>query len=242
MPNWCWNHLEVTGDEKQLRKFVEKSTINIEKNDEFSFNGTYPMPKTLRITAGTHLSFIEKIKRYINIKLYGHDNWYNWSIANWGTKWDACEPCINHNDIDYFAVSFETAWGPPIDWIDNIMKDFPNLSFTLEYEEPGMCFGGRLSAQHGVIWDDLTWDIDQASECCNGKVYYTDDEEFTLPQISNEILSTYVGKDMTWKTLEDIPIYHKYPDYQCGVCGEECETISMNAANIKPAKIKITEK
>ena len=45
MPNWCWNNLEITGDEIQLREFVEKSTINIEKNDEFSFNGTHPMPK-----------------------------------------------------------------------------------------------------------------------------------------------------------------------------------------------------
>ena len=58
MPNWCYNHLEVTGDEKQLQKFVEKSTTNIERDDEFSFNGTYSMPKTLRITAGPHLSFI----------------------------------------------------------------------------------------------------------------------------------------------------------------------------------------
>jgi len=237
MPNWCWNHLEITGEEKQLHEFVEKSTKD--KEHEFSFNGTCPMPKTLRITAGTHLSFMEKIKRYINIKLYGHDNWYNWSIANWGTKWDACESYISHDDIDYFAVSFQTAWSPPVQWIDNIMKDFPDLSFTLEYEEPGMGFGGRLSAQHEVIWDDLTWDIDQASDCCEGKVYYTDDEEFTLPQISDETLSTWVGKDKMWKTIKDIPAYHIFPDYQCGVCGEECETISMNVADIKPAKIKI---
>ena len=237
MPNWCWNHLEITGEEKQLHEFVEKSTND--KEHEFSFNGTCPMPKTLRITAGTHLSFMEKIKRYINIKLYGHDNWYNWSIANWGTKWDACESYISHDDIDYFAVSFQTAWSPPVQWIDNIMKDFPDLSFTLEYEEPGMGFGGRLSAQHEVIWDDLTWDIDQASDCCEGKVYYTDDEEFTLPQISDETLSTWVGKDKMWKTIKDIPAYHIFPDYQCGVCGEECETISMNVADIKPAKIKI---
>ena len=207
MPNWCYNHLEVTGDEKQLQKFVEKSTTNIERDDEFSFNGTYSMPKTLRITAGTHLSFIEKIKKYINIKLYKHDNWYNWSIANWGTKWDACEPEILHNDIDLFRVSFETAWSPPIAWIDNIMKDFPDLCFTLEYEEPGMCFGGRLLAQYETLWDDLHWDLDQASECCEGEV--------------------------NWE--------HKELEQQCLICGEETETISMNVADIKPAKIKINE-
>ena len=208
MPNWCWNHLEVTGDEKQLRKFVEKSTTDIEKDDEFSFNGTHPMPKTLRITAGTHLSFIEKIKRYINIKLYKHDNWYNWSIANWGTKWDACESYIDHNDINYFAVTFDTAWAPPVSWIENIMQDFPDLQFTLEYEESGMGYGGRLTAQHDKIWDDFTWDIDQASECCEGPI--------------------------NWE--------HEEIDQQCLICGEEADTISMNVADIKPAKIKIDEK
>ena len=179
MPNWCWNNLSVSGDEIQLREFVEKSTINIEENDEFSFNGTYPMPKTLRITAGTHLSFIEKIKRYINIKLYGHDNWYNWSIANWGTKWDACEPHIDNNDINFFSVSFDTAWSPPIDWIDNIMEDFPDLCFELEYDEPGMCFGGLLQAQYEVIWEDANWETDSASECCEGEVELDDDYEAT---------------------------------------------------------------
>jgi hypothetical protein len=243
MPNWCYNHLEVTGDEKQLREFVEKSLVSPEKNEihdatEFIFNGTHPMPEELSITKGTQTQE-EKEQAILNLANHGYTDWYEWHIGEWGTKWDACEPYINHNDKDYFSVNFQSAWAPPIQWIDNIMKDFPDLSFILEYEEPGMGFGGRLTAEYEVIWDDFTWDIDQASECCEGKVYYTDDEEFTLPQISDEILSTWVGKDMTWKTIKDIPVYHIFPDYQCGVCGEECETISMNAADIKPAKIKL---
>ena len=237
MPNWCWNNLEVTGDEKQLREFVEKSTKDKER--EFSFNGTYPMPKTLRITAGTHLSFIEKIKRYINIKLYGHDNWYNWSIANWGTKWDACESCINNNDINFFSVSFETAWGPPIDWIDNIMEDFPDLCFELEYEEPGMCYGGILTAQYEEIFDNVDWELEQASECCEGEVYNQDDEEFSLPKHSLERQTRHVGEGKAFQSIEDVPEAFLYPDYQCGICGEECETISMNASQVRPAQIKI---
>ena len=241
MPNWCWNHLEVTGDEIQLREFVEKSTIDIEKNDEFSFNGAYPMPNTLNITSGSHLSFIEKIKRYINIKLYKHKDWYDWRLSNWGTKWDACESCINNNDIDYFSVSFETAWGPPIAWIDHIQQDFPDLCFELEYEETGMCFGGLLQAQYETIWEDAHWDINAASECCNAEVYNTDDEEFSLSKIPLKELRTWTGKDKTWKTVKDIPEYLKYYDCQCSICGEECETIMLNVADIKPAKIKINE-
>ena len=181
MPNWCWNHLEVTGDEIQLREFVEKSTTNIESSDEFSFEGTLPRGD--------------------------RKDWYDWSVENWGTKWDACESHIHHNDINYFSVSFDTAWSPPINWIDNIMQDFPDLCFTLEHEEPGMCFGGQLTAQYETIWEDAHWDVESASECCEGPI--------------------------NWE--------HKELEQQCLICGEETETITMNVADIKPAKIKTDE-
>ena len=178
MPNWCWNNLEVSGDEIQLREFVEKSTKDKER--EFSFEGTLPCGD--------------------------RKDWYDWSIKNWGTKWDACASEILHNDIDFFRVSFESAWSPPIDWIDNIMKDFPDLCFELEYEEPGMMFGGLLQAQYETTWEDANWDLESASECCEGEVSFDDDYEA-----------------------------------KCLICGEECDTTSMNVADIKPAKIKINE-
>ena len=87
------------------------------------------------------------------------------------------------------------------------MQDFPDLCFTLEYEEPGMCFGGRLSAQYEIIWEDFHWELEAASECCEGPI--------------------------NWE--------HKELEQQCLICGEETETISINVADIKPAKIKIDE-
>ena len=207
MPNWCINNLNISGNEKQLQKFVEKSMSTYDDGTErFIFNGTHPMPNTLNITSGTHLSFIEKIKRYINIKLYKHKDWYGWRLSNWGTKWDACEPYINNNDINYFSVSFDTAWGPPINWLDNIAMDYPDLSFELEYEESGMGFGGTFTIQ-GNDKQDAQWDLESASECCEGPI--------------------------NWE--------HKKLEQQCLICGEETETISMNVADIKPAKIKINE-
>ena len=152
---------------------------------------------------------------------YGANNWYDWSCQNWGTKWNACDPHINHNDIDFFAVSFETAWSPPIEWIKNIMKDFPGLHFILEYEEPGMGYGGKLCAQYEEIWEDANWDLGQASDCCEAEVFDIDDERYSLKE--EDIHTTYGT------------------DYQCSECGEEAETICMNAAEIKPAKIKANE-
>jgi hypothetical protein len=204
MPNWCWNHLEVTGDEIQLREFVEKSLVkDVKQAHEFSFNGTYPMHEDLNITAGTQTQD-EKEQAILNKAKYGYENWYDWRCDEWGTKWDACEPEILHNDIDFFRVSFETAWAPPIAWINNILQDFPDLCFELEYDEPGMCFGGLLQAQYETTWENAHWELDAASECCEAEVSFDDDYEA-----------------------------------KCLICGEECETISMNVAEIKPAKTKI---
>ena len=204
MPNWCWNHLEVTGDEKQLQEFVEKSTTNLEKDKEFSFNGTHPQPEDLNITKGTQTQD-EKEQAMLNKAKYGYTDWYDWRCDNWGTKWDACESYINHNDIDFFSVTFDTAWSPPIEWIKYIMKDFPDLRFSLEYDEPGCAFGGNLQAQYKLIWEDNMWDLESASECCQGPI--------------------------NWE--------HEELEQQCLICGEETETISINVADIKPAKIKL---
>ena len=222
MPNWCWNNLEVHGDEIQLREFVEKSTTNIEIDDEFTFNGTHPMPKEFegihtgsytdengvshcrwRVVDCKNIPISDKELAILKEK-YGSDNWYDWSNTNWGTKWDASDAYISHNDIDYFAVTFSTAWSPPIEWIDNIQQDFPDLCFELEYEEPGMAFGGRLVCQFDAIWDNDNWEIENASNCCEGEIEFDNDYEAT-----------------------------------CLICGEECETIMLNAAEIEPAKTKI---
>ena len=47
-----------------------------------------------------------------NERRYGYQDWYDWSIYNWGTKWNACETYVN--EYDHIAiVTFDTAWGAP---------------------------------------------------------------------------------------------------------------------------------
>ena len=41
---------------------------------------------------------------------------------------------------------FDTAWGPPIEFVKNISKKFPELLFYLKYHEPGMAFAGSYTA------------------------------------------------------------------------------------------------
>tara|TARA_R100001460_G_scaffold5911_3_gene15902 strand:+ start:553 stop:1134 length:582 start_codon:yes stop_codon:yes gene_type:complete len=190
MPNWCWNNLEVMCAEEhisELQDFVEKSTKATK--EEFSFEGTHPMPEEIRETTTADKPC-----------------WYDWSCDNWGTKWDACESHVNESEPQYFSVGFETAWSPPIAWIQNIMDKYPNLEFSLEYDEPGMAYGGHLIAESfSGRFEDNHWETSSASECCEAKVFYEDDKEYTLD----------VG------------------EYQCSKCKKDCETINMNVSEIK---------
>ena len=75
---------------------------------------------------------------------YGYASWYDWNIANWGTKWDLCDVTKTRIDANTIQLSFESAWLPPIEAYDRLLEeDFEILAY---YYEPGMCFAG--------IWDN----------------------------------------------------------------------------------------
>lgn len=68
-------------------------------------------------------------KQYLhNIATYGHANWYNWRLANWGTKWNAYESYIAEDG----AIYFQTAWSGVPDLIAQLSAKFPSL--TIEYD------------------------------------------------------------------------------------------------------------
>jgi hypothetical protein len=89
---------------------------------------------------------------------HGTCSWYRWSINNWGTKWDATDPRILEEGGDYIVVSFDTAWGPPSDAINNHLRTAQiaaGTRFELDYLEPGMGFGGRICWEGTEIESDL---------------------------------------------------------------------------------------
>ncbi len=44
---------------------------------------------------------------------YGFDNWYDWRIANWDTKWNSYDVDVELDEMDRLYVSFLTAWSLP---------------------------------------------------------------------------------------------------------------------------------
>ena len=73
------------------------------------------------------------------------DRWYNWRLANWGTKWDAYEVEIDDSEMHYgFEVSFDTAWSPPEEICYAIKEQFDDVSVSWFFDEPGMEVAGYL--------------------------------------------------------------------------------------------------
>lgn len=94
-----------------------------------------------------------------NLINYGVVDWYEWSIKNWGTKWNASETEINDNEI-----IFETPWDPVPDIIKKLSKDYPNVRFECSYADEQVCvYCGEMAFENG--------------ECLNIKRYETGSKE-----------------------------------------------------------------
>ena len=90
-----------------------------------------------------------------NLEKYGYKDWYNWSINNWGTKWDARnEDGICNDTEDELFINFDTAWAPPIQWLEKATKKYKRLKFSMEYTEEGMGFEGKTYAKNGQCVDN----------------------------------------------------------------------------------------
>ena len=74
----------------------------------------------------------------------GFTDWYDWAIAKWGTKWDACDPNTARRNGTEIILEFETAWGPPTPVWDALKERFPDVYMWGQYGGPEIDHPGRL--------------------------------------------------------------------------------------------------
>jgi hypothetical protein len=127
MPNWCTNIVKISsGSERDL-----DALFTLLKDTDEPFAVVFPQPD-----------------------FEGEDDWYDWNIANWGTKWDADGFSISRNKDGTIEMAFATAWSPSIGVTARMAKDFPSLQIAHFYEEPGMCFEGVATFEGGSMIGD----------------------------------------------------------------------------------------
>jgi len=164
MPNHCHNRVTIYGsgnDTDETRAQIAKIKGIFE--DEAIFTHFIPEPDWSNTplteeTAGSWLHSERGKVGELPVKVEGDygishrfkstniadDRWYDWRLQNWDTKWDAYEVSIDDDDPDQLEVSFETAWSPPEAICHAMREQYPDLSVSWFYDEPGMEIAGYL--------------------------------------------------------------------------------------------------
>jgi hypothetical protein len=169
MPNHCQNYL-VLGH-KDSREIGRAKLAILEGT---LFQEFYPCPQELLDTMSGFYSGEEQReleeKYAANLAKYGFNSWYDWCVANWGTKWDAYDVEIiserYDNDVAELTLTFDTAWAPPTKFYDELLEQ----GFEVEamYHEFGCQFCGHYTdgTDHYVEYtretlEDIPEDIDE---------------------------------------------------------------------------------
>jgi hypothetical protein len=140
MPNYCDNSLTLSHKDKDK---VEKLYQAILSNS--LCNAVIPLPEVLRDTTSPSREPNEAL-----IAEFGTDNWYDFCVSQWGTKWDIIDSNVSlHDDDGEFTItaSFLTAWCPPLGIYHRLIED--GFEVSAMYFEGGMCFAGTLNNEDG---------------------------------------------------------------------------------------------
>jgi len=113
------------------------------------------------------------------------DNWRDFAMTHWGTKWDAYNVTLDgdadapgrvytaaqdaHVDSDGIStldLTFQKAWSPPDKWLEAATQRFPTLTFMLTFCDEMPNFVGYFVARDGRVRVE---EYDQATELIPAK-------------------------------------------------------------------------
>lgn len=129
MPNHVTTRLECQGPPEDLEALVGLVS-GVDK--AFSLNSIRPRPPFV-LRDGLTLEKEERTKGR---------NWLNWSIRNWGTKWDAYDTSVVHEPAYRTVFKFDTAWSVPWPALLELSALFPRIAFEAEFVDEGWNFAG----------------------------------------------------------------------------------------------------
>ena len=83
-----------------------------------------------------------------------NENWYNWNVHHWGTKWepDAICPLLVGERI---VVSFDSAWDPPTAFLCYLTEFYDGVKITNRFQDESFCFVGHSVISLGVACTEL---------------------------------------------------------------------------------------
>jgi len=167
MPNWCNNSITITGPVDIIKPLYEQACSDAD-DETGLLDAMHPMPKELHDTTSPS----------------DEDNWYNWRVENWGTKWEVSSEGLEFEDNGDGTACltgwFDSAWAPPINAYNHYL-DRMEGAITLEasFYEPGMDFAGFYTDGDLEEIDDLHSEY-KLPEDERSDLYKRLDEEYDL--------------------------------------------------------------
>ena len=183
MPNWVYNGLTVEGSPDSVKKMMEQlNTPFVRVHDNWNVatqqfekqQVTYPNPVFAfwNIIKPTDMEAYDgpqpKHENMQEAMKFKSDHWYDWNVRNWGTKWDVAVSSLETNPDTYMEdtvngenhvvyYNFETAWSRPMGALTKLSEQYPDLLFTLSYEEE-TGWGGELELLRGKVISESQYD------------------------------------------------------------------------------------
>ena len=132
MPNWCNNHIIISGNEKKmlLLKNIIENDPKSKKDECIVFEtliGTEPEPEE-----------------------YENDSNVDWFGTKRDVSYNDCGFEFNDNHIIMTPL---TAWSPPIGFVSNLCKMY-GVTAVMDYDEGGCNFCGRTIIDGGIEIED----------------------------------------------------------------------------------------
>ena len=102
MPNWCANGITLRHEDPAMIQRAAKAFQEGKFLQEF-----IPCPaELLETVAQMGTNDAEKANR----DKYGYSSWYDFNVANWGTKWDVESSNVEIEDANTVTAGFDSAW------------------------------------------------------------------------------------------------------------------------------------
>jgi hypothetical protein len=135
MPNWNSNTVTIDGPKEKIAALWARATAG---EDSGLLNAMVPMPR----------------------ELLAGDDWYDWCVENWGTKWDISNEGLqlvdNGNGTASITGYADSAWSPPLEAFQAYANANEDVYLELKYFEPGMSFTGVWDSAGGdAYWEDV---------------------------------------------------------------------------------------
>ena len=173
MPNWCGNTLSVSGNKDYIKRFREQGVLkNDDVDTQLSLAKFVPEPNYEEVEVKPTFPSITGN----NDPVKPGQSWWDWRVQNWGTKWDI-DAYVNEESDEHIHYYFDSAWSPPVEWLEKTSKLFPDLRFKLVYREDGCAFMGMIEYEDGGVMDETQIDTSSVWDDIIKEGYSEEDDE-----------------------------------------------------------------